>query len=93
METGIEADNIPECECLYILSNFLNVLQRDVPESEIPKRSLSHKFLFHADTMTGQRPVSAFGVKQSACVFQPWVRNPCLTLNNGLKLLSFVIRG
>lgn len=42
METGIEADNIPKYECLCILSNFLNVLQRVVPESEIPKPGLPH---------------------------------------------------
>lgn len=52
METGIEADNIPQCECLCILSNFLNVLQRDVPESEIPEPSLSLEILVHTDTLT-----------------------------------------
>ena len=82
MEAGVEADNMPKCECLCILSNFLVVLQRDVPESEIPKPGLSHRIplLWHRDPGKGLCP--AVGVKH---VVQHGIMILLLTLNMVLK--------
>lgn len=60
MEAGIEADNVPKCEC--ILSNFLNVLQRVAPESEIPKSGFKSK-----ETVTEENTVS-YNMQNLECV-------------------------
>lgn len=80
MEAGVEADNVPKCECLCILSNFLVVLQRDVLESEIPKPGLSHRIplLWHHDLWKGLCP--AVGVKH---VVQHGIMILLLTFNRG----------
>lgn len=70
---GIEADNMLKCGCLCILSNFLNVLERDVPECEISKPGLSYKFPFHGNTMTWERLCPSVGVKQPTCVVHPGI--------------------